>query len=68
METYSLRLYEPETGKFRVVQMTYDQIIENPFRLNSNDIVYVLLNKLRKEKGLDPLPGNSIPENGEQNG
>lgn len=68
VELYSLRAYVPETGKFQVVQMTYDQIIENPFRLHVNDIVYAIVGQLRKERGLEPLPKNSIPEYGDENG
>jgi hypothetical protein len=69
MTAYKLRKYDVDTGKFNIVVMDFESIIQTPWQLHSIDIVYALLGELRKERGLEPLPKNSIvEENGEQNG
>lgn len=68
MRLYKLRAWAPDTDSFVEVQRTFDQIVEDPFRLNAMDIVYALLTELREQRGLEPLPKRENFIAGETNG
>jgi len=53
---YQIRAWDPDLDKYSYVNMTLDQIVENPCRLNGIDVAVVLINYLRKKKGMDLLP------------
>ena len=51
---YKLQSWDYESG-IVTVMMTYEGIIANPFGLNAIDIAAALLDKLRADRGLEPL-------------
>ena len=52
---YKLRAWDPTNDSIFTVERTYESIVSNPFNLNAIDIASALLDRLRVDRGLDPL-------------
>ena len=57
-----VRIWNNDANEFYYQDMTIEAIIRNPFRIHINDIGTALLDELRKDRGLELLPKNSIKE------
>ncbi len=63
---YKVRIYDAATDKIAVHEVTLGDIIYYPIGYNMADVGLILLNRLRQEEGLDPIPTSSIADNIEE--
>lgn len=62
MKTYKLEKFDPEKQSVLTVEMTLDQIIANPYGLHYSDVLPLLLNELREQKGLTTISHDLFAE------
>lgn len=51
-----VRVWDNDKNDFHIEELTIEEIIRDPFRKHINDIGEAVINELRKDRGLDPMP------------
>lgn len=65
---YEVRFWDKnQDAQIRVLR-TFEEIIANPFGIYTNDISWVLLHELRKQRNLEPLHADIGKTFGEHSG
>ena len=59
-KTHKIRAWNSDLEKYFYVDMTLNQIIEKPNKLNGLDMAVVLINHFRRERGIELLPKQEL--------
>lgn len=62
MSQFNVRAYDPTTETFFTRVVDIETVIREPYMMHINDIGIIALNELRRLRGLEPLPANTIAE------
>lgn len=62
MSVFKVRKWDNEKNDFDIVEVDLETVVRVPYKMHINDIGVIALNELRKQRGLDPLPNDSISE------
>jgi hypothetical protein len=55
MELFNVRAFDPTSVSFYTKEVDLETIISNPYNLHVDDMLTIVLNELRKQRGLEPI-------------